>query len=85
MCLVTPRCFPCVLNHTAAPQYDGLEKIYKKYTARGLVVVGFPANDYGSQEKGDNKQIAQFANLTSALAFQCIKNFRRLFRAHPCF
>ena len=42
------------------PQYDGLEALYRKYKSRGLVVLGFPMNDFGSQEPGSNKEIAQF-------------------------
>src|SRR5262245_45173590 len=42
------------------PQYDGLEKLYSKYRSRGLVVLGFPMNDFGGQEPGSNKQIAEF-------------------------
>jgi glutathione peroxidase len=42
------------------PQYAGLEKIYKKYKDDGLVVMGFPANEFGKQEPGSNDEIAQF-------------------------
>lgn len=42
------------------PQYEGLEAIYQKYKDRGLVVVGFPANNYGGQEPGTNEQILEF-------------------------
>lgn len=40
------------------PQYKGLEALHAKYAARGLVVMGFPSNDFGGQEPGDAKQIA---------------------------
>ena len=40
-------------------QYDGLESVYDKYKARGLVVIGFPSNDFGDQEPGSNKEIAE--------------------------
>lgn len=42
------------------PQYEGLEALYRKYRARGLVVLGFPSNDFGGQEPGSNKDIASF-------------------------
>jgi glutathione peroxidase len=42
------------------PQYEGLEALYKKYRAKGLVVLGFPMNDFGGQEPGSNKQISDF-------------------------
>src|SRR5260221_1283789 len=42
------------------PQYEGLEALYRKYRPRGLVVLGFPSNDFGGQEPGSNKDIASF-------------------------
>src|SRR3989442_15524589 len=42
------------------PQYEGLEALYRKYKSRGLVVLGFPSNDFGGQEPGSNKEIASF-------------------------
>jgi glutathione peroxidase len=41
------------------PQYEGLEALHSKYAARGLVVMGFPSNDFGRQEPGDAKQIGE--------------------------
>src|SRR5258708_34807802 len=42
------------------PQYDGLEALYRKYKAKGLVGMGFPMNDFGGQEPGSNKEISTF-------------------------
>ncbi len=39
------------------PQYEGLEKLYERYRERGLVVAGFPSNDFAGQEPGSEKQI----------------------------
>ncbi len=50
-------------------QYEGLEALYRKYKARGLVVVGFPSNDFGGQEPGSNKEIAEFCRLTYGVEF----------------
>ncbi|HOB45707.1 MAG TPA: glutathione peroxidase [Zoogloea sp.] len=50
-------------------QYDGLEKMYAKYREQGLVVIGFPSNDFGSQEPGSNKEIAEFCRLTYGVKF----------------
>ena len=51
------------------PQYEGLEKLYGKYRERGLVVLGFPMNDFGGQEPGSNKQIAEFCVNQYAIDF----------------
>jgi len=50
------------------PQYQGLEALYAKYRDRGLVVLGFPSNDF-AQESGDNKQIAEFCENTYGVKF----------------
>ena len=51
------------------PQYEGLEKLYGKYKERGLVVLGFPMNDFGGQEPGSNKKIAEFCVNQYAIDF----------------
>ena len=51
------------------PQYEGLEALYRKYQARGLVVLGFPSNDFGGQEPGSNKEIAAFCTNQYAIEF----------------
>lgn len=50
-------------------QYEGLEALYSKYQARGFVVLGFPTNDFGKQEPGSNKEIADFCFNTYAVKF----------------
>jgi glutathione peroxidase len=44
------------------PQYTGLESLYRKYKDQGLVVLGFPANNFGSQEPGSDAEIKQFCS-----------------------
>jgi glutathione peroxidase len=51
------------------PQYEGLEQLYRRYRNRGFVVLGFPANDFGGQEPGSNKQIAQFCQVNYGVTF----------------
>jgi glutathione peroxidase len=51
------------------PQYDGLEGLYEEYRARGLVVLGFPCNQFGAQEPGDAAEIAGFCSLTYDVKF----------------
>ena len=51
------------------PQYDGLEALYRKYRERGLVVLGFPSNDFGGQEPGSNKEIETFCVNQYAIDF----------------
>src|SRR5215213_8345292 len=51
------------------PQYEGLEALYRKYKDRGLVVIGFPSNDFGGQEPGTNKEIAEFCRTTYGVQF----------------
>jgi glutathione peroxidase len=50
-------------------QYEDLEKVYAKYKDRGLVVLGFPSNDFGQQEPGSNKDIADFCKNTYDVKF----------------
>jgi glutathione peroxidase len=51
------------------PQYEGLEKLYRRYRDKGFVVLGFPANDFGGQEPGANQEIAQFCRLNYGVTF----------------
>jgi len=50
-------------------QYEGLEALYAKYKNQGLVVLGFPSNDFGQQEPGTNKEIADFCKNTYDVKF----------------
>lgn len=50
-------------------QYKGLEALYARYQDRGLVVLGFPSNDFGSQEPGSNREIASFCSSTFGVKF----------------
>jgi glutathione peroxidase len=51
------------------PQYEGLEALYRKYQDRGLVVLGFPCNQFAGQEPGDASEIANFCSLTYDVTF----------------
>ena len=67
------------------PQYEGLEQLDRKYRARGLVVLGFPSNDF-SQESGSNKQIADFCESTFGVKFPMfVKSSVRGPEANPLF
>jgi glutathione peroxidase len=50
-------------------QYDDLEKVFTKYKDQGFVVLGFPTNDFGKQEPGNNKEIAEFCHNTYGVKF----------------
>jgi glutathione peroxidase len=52
------------------PQYEGLEKLHKRYSGRGLAVLGFPANDFGAQEPGSNREIARFCEVNYGVTFR---------------
>jgi glutathione peroxidase len=51
------------------PQYEGLQKIYAKYKDRGLLVLGFPANDFGAQEPGTDQEIKTFCSTRYNVTF----------------
>ncbi len=53
-------------------QYEGLEKLYAQLKDRGLVVLGFPSNDFGEQEPGSEKEIADFCRLTYGVEFPMV-------------
>ncbi|QIK37840.1 glutathione peroxidase [Caldichromatium japonicum] len=51
------------------PQYDALERLYRTYKDRGLVVLGFPSNNFANQEPGSEREIQDFCRLTYAVEF----------------
>ncbi|MBY0407987.1 MAG: glutathione peroxidase [Rickettsiales bacterium] len=51
------------------PQYEGLEALYEAYKDRGLVIIGVPSNDFGEQEPGSAKEIAEFCKLNYGVSF----------------
>ena len=53
----------------ATPQYDPLQALYKKYEDKGLVVLGFPANNFGGQEPGTDTEIAEFCTSKYSVEF----------------
>lgn len=51
------------------PQYEGLEKLYERFHEQGFAVLGFPANEFGAQEPGDNAAIADFCRTQFGVRF----------------
>ena len=51
------------------PQYDGLEALYQKYKDQGLVIIGFPCDQFGHQEPGTDEQIEEFCRLNHGVTF----------------
>ena len=51
------------------PQFAGLEAVWQKYGPQGLVVVGFPSNQFGAQDPGSNEEIASFCQLNFGVSF----------------
>ena len=51
------------------PQYEGLEKVFRAFRGRGLVVLGFPCDQFGHQEPGDENEIKQFCSLNYDVSF----------------
>ncbi|MBQ9411453.1 MAG: glutathione peroxidase [Bacteroidales bacterium] len=51
------------------PQYDGLEALYQKYKDRGLVILGFPCDQFAGQEPGSNEQIEEFCRINHGVTF----------------
>lgn len=57
-------------------QYEGLEALYSQYQPHGLVVLGFPSNDFGNQDPGSEKQIKDFCRLTYGVQFPMFQKSR---------
>lgn len=55
------------------PQYEGLEKLHQTYKDQGLVVIGFPCNQFGKQEKGDSAEISEFCQINYGVSFQMME------------
>jgi glutathione peroxidase len=51
------------------PQYEGLQKVYAELNAEGLEILGFPCNQFGKQEQGDEAQISEFCDLNFGVSF----------------
>jgi len=65
---------PMLIVNTASacgftPQFAGLEALHKAYAGKGLVVLGFPCNQFGAQDKGSNDEIAEFCQLNYGVSF----------------
>ena len=68
------------------PQYEGLEKLYEEYGEDGLVVLGFPSNDFLGQEPGTEEQIQDFCRLTYSIKFPMFEKVTvKQGDAHPFF
>ena len=68
------------------PQYDGLEKLYQEYGDAGLVVLGFPSNDFFGQEPGTEEEIQEFCRLTYKVKFPMFEKVTvKEGEAHPFF
>ena len=65
-------------------QYEGLEKLYQQYKDQGLIVIGIPSNDFGSQEPGSSEEIAAFCQLNYGVSFPMTAKYSVSGRdAHP--
>jgi glutathione peroxidase len=68
------------------PQYEGLEALHKRFRNRGFAVLGFPCDQFGHQEPGDEKEIADFCKLTYDVSFPMFAKIEvNGANAHPLF
>jgi len=58
------------------PQFTGLEKLHEQYGAQGLAVIGFPCNQFASQDPGDDAQIANFCQKNYGVSFQMMSKIK---------
>ena len=66
------------------PQFAGLEQLWKDYSARGLVVIGFPSNEFGGQDPGSNDEISSFCQLNYGVSFPMMAKIKvNGSEAHP--
>lgn len=69
---------PLLIVNTASkcgftPQFEGLEALHRKYKDRGLVVIGFPCNQFASQDPGSDEEISGFCQLNYGVTFRMMK------------
>ncbi|MDP1684771.1 glutathione peroxidase [Hydrogenophaga sp.] len=82
---------PLLIVNTASacgftPQFGGLEKLHQTYGKRGLVVLGFPCNQFGSQDPGSNDEIASFCQLNFGVTFPMMEKINvNGAEAHPLY
>ena len=82
---------PLLIVNTASacgftPQFAGLEELHKAYGPRGLVVLGFPCNQFGSQDPGSNEEIAQFCQVNYGVSFPMMQKIEvNGAQAHPLY
>jgi glutathione peroxidase len=82
---------PLLIVNTASacgftPQFGGLEKLHKTFGERGLVVLGFPCNQFGSQDPGSNDEIASFCQLNYGVTFPMMEKVNvNGAEAHPLY
>ena len=68
------------------PQYDGLEALNQKYKDQGLVIIGFPCDQFAHQEPGTNEEIAEFCRLNHGVTFQLMSKIEVNGKnAHPIY
>ena len=68
------------------PQFGGLEKLHQTYSDRGLVVLGFPCNQFGNQDKGSDEEIASFCQLNFGVSFPMMSKINvNGAEAHPLY